>query len=78
MTEIPKNSVVQAFQKGERMARPKGNKIRLTIELELSSPALNAAKEQLVKAVEEMFPSLIGLRADVSEVVVEAEKEEKE
>jgi hypothetical protein len=61
------------------LARPKGNKIRLSIELD-TKVNLQKAKEDLVEMVTNTFSTdcLISLRADVSEVVVEPDKEEKE
>ena len=58
------------------MGARKGNKIRLTVELP-ASVNITEAKENLVAKTEGLFEEVISLRADISEIIIEALKEEK-
>lgn len=53
----------------------KGNKIKLTLEID---PSIDVyiVKDDLLKKVKEAVPNIMSLQADVSEMVIEKSKEE--
>jgi len=53
----------------------KGNKIRLTLEIDTLIDVYNV-KDALLKKVKEVVPDIMSLQADVSEIVIKKAKEE--
>ena len=67
--------VAWSFLTKGRNKMAKGNKIRLTLEIDTLIDVYNV-KDALLKKVKEVVPDIMSLQADVSEIVIKKAKEE--